>query len=153
MAQPPSPAASASASGDDSDETRHVDRLAVVEYLRKTHRIHGALAEFTVDEAECSVTFKGPGYSADARIARETGEYSLTQRSQGFVAVINDLHKGRDTGRAWAWLIDVSAALMTLVSLSGLILLFYLKRRRLAGVAIALIGTAVVAAVYYLWVP
>ena len=37
----------------------------------------------------------------------------------GFFAVLNDLHKGRDTGSAWARVIDLSAVLMTLVSLTG----------------------------------
>jgi len=36
--------------------------------------------------------------------------------------VANDLHKGRDTGKTWSILIDVSAVLMTLISLTGLIL-------------------------------
>ena len=55
------------------------------------------------------VTFKGPGYAADAFIDRESGRYDLTQTYHGFIAVINDLHKGRDTGPAWSVVIDVSA--------------------------------------------
>ena len=43
------------------------------------------------------------------------------------MAVINDLHKGRDTGPAWAAVIDVSAGLMVVISLTGLVLLFYIK--------------------------
>jgi hypothetical protein len=37
----------------------------------------------------------------------------------GFFAVLNDLHKGRDTGKAWGWMNDLSAVLMTLVSRPG----------------------------------
>ena len=33
--------------------------------------IRGALAEFRVDDNECMVSFKGPGYSADAFIDRD----------------------------------------------------------------------------------
>ena len=61
-------------------------------------RIRGALAEFRVDDTECTVSFKGPGYSADAFIDRESGQYTLTEFDHGLIAVINDLHKGRDTG-------------------------------------------------------
>ena len=35
--------------------------------------IRGALAEFRADERECMVTFKGPGYAADAFIDRDDG--------------------------------------------------------------------------------
>ena len=140
-------------SGDETDASRRVAKLEVVEHLRNTHGIRGALAEFRTDERECMVTFKGPGYSADAFIDRATGRYDLTETSHGFIAVVNDLHKGRDTGKAWSLLIDLSAALMILVSLTGLGLLFYIKRRRVSGLVTALVGTIVVVAVFWLWVP
>jgi hypothetical protein len=135
------------------DVANSVAKLDVVEHLRKTHGIRGALVEFRADERECMVTFKGPGYAADAFIDRATGRYDLTETAHGFVAIINDLHKGRDTGKVWSVLIDVSAILMTFVSLTGLVLLFYIKRRRRSGLLIALVGTLVVAVVFWLWVP
>jgi hypothetical protein len=69
----------------------------------------------------------------------------------GFAAVMNDLHKGRDSGRAWAWVIDVSAALMCLVSISGTLLIFFLPKRRTAGLVAAAIGAAVCLAAYLVW--
>jgi uncharacterized protein len=130
-----------------------VDKLSVVEHLRAKHGVRGALAEFRVDEAECLVTFKGPGYAADAFIDREDGRYELTVTSHGLVAVINDLHKGRDTGPAWSVVIDVSAVLMALIGLTGLALIFYLKLRRRPGLVVALAGAAVLGLVVWLWVP
>ena len=106
-----------------------------------------------MDESECLVTFKGPGYAADAFIDRESGHYRLTQTYHGFIAVINDLHKGRDTGPVWSVVIDVSAVLMTVISLTGLVLLFYLKLEAGPGLVVALVGTAVVVVVFRLWVP
>jgi hypothetical protein len=138
---------------DDPDPSRDVDKLEIVEQLRKSHGIRGALAEFRVDERECQVTFKGPGYAADAFIDRETGKYDLTQTYHGFIAVINDLHKGRDTGPVWSVLIDVSAIVMTVIALTGLVLLFYLKLRRIPGLVVTLVGTVVVIAVFLLGVP
>ena len=140
-------------SGGETDAARQVAKLEVVEHLRKAHGIRGALVEFRTDERECMVTFKGPGYAADAFIDRATGQYDLTESSHGFIAIVNDLHKGRDTGKAWSVLIDVSAGLMTFVSLTGLVLLFYIKRRRWSGLVTALVGTVVVVAVFWLWVP
>jgi hypothetical protein len=118
-------------------EDSAVDKLAIVEHLRQAHGIKGALSDFRLDESQASVSFKGPGYAADAFINRETGEYELTETRSGLVAALNDLHKGRDTGGAWSWLIDASAVLMTLVSLTGLILIWFVKRRRASGLMLA----------------
>src|SRR4051794_11683692 len=88
-----------------------VRRLEVVEHLRGAHGLRGALASFTVDEDECVVTFKGPGYSADAFIRRSDGTYRVTEERRGVFAVLNDLHKGRDAGPVWSAAVDASAAL------------------------------------------
>jgi uncharacterized protein len=67
--------------------------------------------------------------------------------------MINDLHKGRDTGPVWSAFIDISAIVLTVISLSGLILLFYLKLRRVPGVIVVVVGTLIVTVIYYLGVP
>lgn len=130
-----------------------VARLEVVEFLRATHDVKGALTEFTVDEFECVVAFKGPAYSADAYIDREDGTYTLTESYAGFVAVMNDLHKGRDAGTAWKWLIDISAVILTLASATGLVLMIYLKKRRRTGLITAAVGAVLLVVVYVVFVP
>jgi len=141
------------ANGAAHDPPAGVAKLEVVERLRQTHGIRGALADFRVDDAECVVAFKGPGYAADAFIDRESGHYSLTQTFHGIIGVLNDLHKGRDTGPVWSFLIDASAIVLVLISLSGLVLLFYLKLRRRPGLVVALLGTLALLAVVFWGVP
>ncbi len=135
------------------DPAAQVAGLEIVEHLRKTHGVRGALAHLRVDDRECMVSFKGPGYAADARIDRESGHYNLTQTYHGFIAVINDLHKGRDTGPIWSAVIDISAVVLTVISLTGLTLLFYLKLRRKPGLVVGLVGAAVIVAICLYWVP
>jgi hypothetical protein len=132
---------------------KDVLKLEVVEFLRSAHRIHGAVADFRVEDSDCSVSFKGPGYSADVVIDRATGRYELTETSMGFFAVLNDLHKGRDTGKTWATVIDVAAVLMTLVSLTGLLLIFFLQKKRLSGLLVAAAGALLCYLAYVAWVP
>jgi uncharacterized protein len=134
-------------------KAKDVAKLEVSEYLRKTHSIKSALSDFRVDDSQVSVSYKGPGYTADAFVDRDTGKYELTETRQGIVAVLNDLHKGRDTGSAWAWIIDVSAFLMTLVSLTGLVLIFFLQKRRMSGLIAVGIGAVLCWLVYLIWVP
>jgi uncharacterized protein len=128
-------------------------QLAIAEKLRTAHGIHGAVSDFRADDEQISVSFKGPGYAADAFIDRHTGKYDLTVTRNGFVAVLNDLHKGRDTGRGWSVLIDVSAVLLTLVSLTGLLLLFFVYKRRTSGLILAAAGAAVCWLVWLRFVP
>jgi hypothetical protein len=130
-----------------------VSKLEIVERLRATHHVRGALTEFRIDEYECLVMFKGPGYAADAFIDRETGRYEIAQTFHGPVAILNDLHKGRDSGPVWSIVIDVSAVLLTFISITGLTLLFYLKLRRVSGLIVCAIGTAAVVALAYWLVP
>ncbi len=144
---------SASTKPDDADQYDVTDRLSVVEHLRNMHRISGAVSDFRVDDTECFVALKGPGFSADAYIERETGSYQLTVSRHGFVAIINDLHKGRDTGFAWSIVIDISAILMTLSSMTGILLLLYLRRIRLSALLTGVVGTILLIAVYGWLVP
>jgi hypothetical protein len=125
----------------------------IIAALRSRHHVRAALSDFRVDDDQIQISFKGPGYTADGFIERATGKYELMESRLGFVAVVNDLHKGRDTGKAWAGIIDVSAGLMTLVSLSGLVLIFFLHKKLRAGLYALVIGTVLCYVVYLVWVP
>ncbi|GAB4023812.1 PepSY-associated TM helix domain-containing protein [Spirosoma koreense] len=131
-------------------DSNAVNKLAIVEYLRSVHQLKGSVSEFRIDDRQVSLSFHGPGYSADAFIDRPEGTYQLTETRMGLVAILNDLHKGRDTGPGWAWVIDGAAVFMTLVSLTGLALLLVLKKRRLSGLWWLLAG-ALASGLAYWW--
>ena len=133
-------------------DTLKIAKLQIVEYLRNKHGIKAAMSDFRIDDSQIGVSFKGPGFAADAFIDRATGAYDLTRTSAGFVGIINDLHKGRDTGKVWSVLIDVSAVLLTLVSLTGLLLLLFLKKRRISGLLVAALGLLAAYIVYRIWI-
>lgn len=134
-------------------DTARINKLAVVERLRSQYALRGAVSEFEVQDDQCAVSFKGPGYSADAFINRQDGTFELTELRQGLGAVLNDLHKGRDSGPGWSWVIDLSAGFLTLVSLSGLVMLFFLKNKRVRGFLVAILGGLLCCLLYWLLVP
>lgn len=117
-----------------------VDKLAVAEQLRAAHSLRGMVTEFVVEDDSCTVIWKGPGYSADVAVQRQDGRYDGEEQRRGFVAVIDDLHKGRDCGPVWSWVVDVSAAVLALVAATGIWLLFYLKKYRRSGLVLGLCG-------------
>ena len=116
------------------------DKLNIAEKLREDHSLRGHVDELRIDDRECTVMFKAPGYAADAFIDVKTGQYQMTIVEEGKLAVMNDLHKGRHSGKLWGVLIDASAILLTVISLSGLGLLFFLKRIRTGGLLVVAAG-------------
>jgi hypothetical protein len=134
-------------------EAKDVAKLEIVEALRRNHGVKAALTDFRIEDAECGVSFKGPGYEADAYIDRQTGGYRMTESRFGFVAIVNDLHKARDTGGKWATVVDVSAVLMICVSLTGFALIFFLPKRRFSGLLILGMGAVLFYVVYLIFVP
>jgi len=78
-------------------------------------------AEWSADEIYLSLP--RPGGDAWLSIDRHSGEveYELTDR--GWISYLNDLHKGRNTGAAWSWFIDIFAAACLVFSVTGLFLL------------------------------
>jgi hypothetical protein len=128
-------------------------KLEIVEHLRTANKLHGAVSDFRIEDSQISVSFKAPGYTADAFIDRDTNRYDVIEVRNGFIAVINDLHKGRDAGKVWSGLIDASAILLTLVSLTGLLLLFFVYKRRTSGLILAAAGTVLCYLLYLRFVP
>ncbi len=133
-----------------ASDTARVKKLEIVEFLRATHHVKGQLNDFRIDETECSISFQGPGYTADVFVDRAKGSYHLSERSLGAVAWANDLHKGRDTGQGWKWVIDFSAIFMTVISLTGLILLLFIKKKRANGLLWLVLGIGAIALFYFI---
>jgi hypothetical protein len=118
-----------------------LDRLEVSETLRERHQLRGKVTEFLIADNELMLIYKGPAYTADVFISRSSGHYDLTETKHGATALLNDLHKGRDSGQAWRLMIDLIATVLIVMSLTGFGLLLFLKRRRAAGLIVALAGT------------
>ena len=133
-------------------DTLKIAKLEIVELLRRENAITAPVRDLRVDDEQISISFKGPGYEADAFVSRESGEYALTETSGGFVGIINDLHKGRDTGKAGSVFVDVSAILLALVSLTGLLLLLFLRKKRTSGLLAAAFGLLLFWLIYAIWI-
>ncbi len=124
-----------------------VNWLPIAEYVRSTYNVKGEVDSFssTGSGATASgvIVFANPGYSADLNFELVSGTYDLTVTQQGLVAVMNDLHKGRDADSAWRWVIDVAAGFLVLIAVTGLVMQFYLRKRRRSALTVALLGGAI----------
>jgi hypothetical protein len=112
-------------------------------------RIGGRAGDWSDDEV--AVALPRPGGDSWVSIDRETGavEYEVTDR--GWLAYVNDLHKGRHTGPVWGWFIDVFALACVVFALTGLLLLqMHGSQRRMTWpmVALGLVLPVVIALVF-----
>ncbi len=81
-------------------------------------------------EDEVYLSMPGPGSDAWLAIDRETGEFEFESTQRGWISYFNDLHKGRNTGAAWKWFLDLFAIATLVFCLTGLLLLVEHARRR-----------------------
>ena len=64
-----------------------------------------------------------PGGDGWVSIDRTTGAVTSEVTDRGWIAYLNDLHKGRNTGPVWSWFIDIFAVACLVFSITGLLLL------------------------------
>jgi len=72
---------------------------------------------------EAYLALPRPGGDAWLSLDTAVGEVIYERTDRGVVAYLNDLHKGRNTGVAWMWFLDVFAIGCVVFCITGLILL------------------------------
>jgi hypothetical protein len=63
---------------------------------------------------------------------------------------MNDLHKGRNAGSYWKWLIEIAGHLLVVISISGLVMQLFLRKRRIAALIVS--GVGVVVMLILIWI-
>ena len=91
-------------------------------------RIAGRPTETAADEVY--VALPEPGGDGWLTIDRATGEALRERTTRGWVAWLNDLHKGRNTGPVWYWFIDVFAVACIVFAATGFALTWMHARQR-----------------------
>lgn len=96
---------------------------ALVSWAEQTMSLAIGAGQPEWNEPELYVSLPRPGGDAWLTADLETGavRYELTER--GWISYLNDLHKGRNTGTAWKWFLDVFAVACVVFTITGLFLL------------------------------
>lgn len=81
------------------------------------------------------------------------GEALAEYQTGHWLSVLNDLHKGRHSGKAWSLVIDLSAVLMLLFAVTGMIILIQNRKRRLLGLVFTGLGLLTPWLLYIWFVP
>ena len=90
--------------------------------------IAGKPTETTAEEIY--VALPTPGGDGWVTIDRSTGDVLHETTTRGWIAYLNDLHKGRNAGPAWGWFLDLFAVACLVFCITGLFLLHLHARQR-----------------------
>jgi uncharacterized protein len=126
---------------------------AIGQYLRGALSLQSPAMKYRADDDEIDVTFTAPGSRTQVMIHRADGTARVESESRGLFAKLDDLHKGLDSGNVWRGVIDITAVLLILSSVTGIITLVSLPKRRVVGFVAGAVVAAVLVVVYLLAVP
>lgn len=102
---------------------------AILNYVRQQQKVVGRYQSSEVMDNEVMIRLESPAGATDIWVMADTGETEITQKPASTVSMLNDLHRGKNSGSAWSWLIDISAIVVIALSLVGYILFLSIKTR------------------------
>jgi hypothetical protein len=100
-------------------------------------------AEAEWSDTEIYVSLPRPGGDSWLNINRGTGAVQYERTDRGWISYLNDLHKGRHTGAAWSWFLDIFAGACVVFCLTGLVLLQLHAGHRPATWPVVALGLAI----------
>lgn len=92
-------------------------------WVQKQFQVDTAGHEAEWSDDEVYLSLPRPGGDAWLRVGLTDGAAEYERTDRGWLAYFNDLHKGRNTGAAWSWFIDIFAAAALVFSITGLFIL------------------------------
>lgn len=97
--------------------------LEIKQWLSQHKAIKVNAVKAEVNDGEVYMPLARPGGDAWLSIDTATGEFEYESTSRGWVSYFNDIHKGRNTGKAWVYFMDVFSIACIIFSVTGFILL------------------------------
>jgi len=103
---------------------------AAEQWLKDTWQVQagGRVAEWSADEIYLAMPRAGG--DAWVRIELEGGAAEFEKTDRGWISWLNDVHKGRNTGTAWNWFIDIFAVMCLVFCITGLLILKFHAAKR-----------------------
>jgi hypothetical protein len=98
-------------------------------------------AEWSADQVYLALP--RPGGDGWVALDRATGEAEAEATDRGWISYLNDLHKGRNSGAAWSWFIDIFAFACIIFAATGLFLLQLHSAKRKSTWPLVGLGLAV----------
>ncbi|MEO0551498.1 MAG: PepSY-associated TM helix domain-containing protein [Pseudomonadota bacterium] len=136
-----------------SAQSSETPERAFEELVRNATRVQGQLKDASISDSDAMLRFAGVKGGTDIFIDFELAEAEIETSKANLTSIIHDLHRGKDAGKVWKFMIDITAILILAMSVIGLILFFSLRFR--LGNAIRIMGAtmALFIALFVFFVP
>ncbi|WP_422056552.1 PepSY-associated TM helix domain-containing protein [Sphingomonas sp.] len=108
---------------DDAADSKKPLPAPVAEWVEGNLDIKHARGDAEWSADEIYLALPRPGGDGWVAIDRASGAVTTESTSRGWIAWLNDLHKGRNSGTVWKWFIDIFVLACIVFSLTGLVLL------------------------------
>jgi hypothetical protein len=109
----------------------------------------GAYASADMDGARALVRLEGPKGTTDLTVDLKTGAVQGKVGRANLLAIVQDLHRGKNSGASWRFVIDASAYVVLALSLIGYVLFFSLRFR--LRTSLVLTGVSLLALIAIAW--
>jgi len=96
---------------------------AVLHWFSDNHKLKFYYIQAEVNDTELYLALPRPGGDAWLSIDAATGDFEYESTDRGWISYLNDLHKGRNTGKAWIYFMDIFAVACVIFSITGFLLL------------------------------
>lgn len=121
--------------------------------IEQRMKVRGAFHSGEMLDGEAMLRFEGATGSTDVILDLETGKAEATVQRATATSIVNDLHKGKNTGAVWKLLIDATAILVLALSVIGYVLFFSLRFRLRTSLILTAVSLAVFLGLYLAFVP
>lgn len=96
---------------------------AVLDWFKHEKNISLRATTAEINDGEIYLPQARPGGDAWLSIDLATGDFEYEDTRRGWISYLNDLHKGRNTGKAWVYFMDLFAVACVIFSVTGFLLL------------------------------
>lgn len=121
----------------------------ILDYVRQNQSVVGRYQSSEVIDNEVMIHLESPAGATDIWVTLDNGQAEITQKPASTISLINDLHRGKNSGTAWSLLIDISAILIVALSLAGFILFLSIKTRLVTH--LVLTATSLIVLMFLIW--
>ncbi len=126
---------------------------AYAEAVRRLTPLLGVYASAALEPGGALIHLEGARGVSDIDLDTASGVARVTLSPATPVTVLGELHRGRKSGQAWRWVIDVSAVLILALSLVGYVLFFFLRFRLRTSLLLTAASLLVLLAVFAFLTP
>lgn len=96
---------------------------ALLHWVKTDLQIPIAVEKIEFKNSKYVIPLNQPGKTTNIHVDEDSAKYELEISDRGWFGYFNDLHKGKGTGKAWIYFIDIFAVACIIFSITGLLLL------------------------------